>query len=269
VGTPSVQRAIPVRDLCALRARAPTRRAPGPAAHTSAAHVAAAASRCSQPARRLPAMARPDDGGAAAPDKWRFRDIRWGKVWRRQDHANMLLTACLIVGVGVTTFVLDPRDENYFIYDATISYPAATKHAYAPTVPGWASIVVPLLMMLLTIVVGEFLYSKSDHHSVTDALAVTFFFLADAIGALACTLLVTQVTKLEVGRLRPDFLARCAPVPPAAVSIQYGQDTSALYPCTSADASAIKDGRQSFPSGHTSFSFNLATYSSAYLIWCW
>ncbi len=80
---------------------------------------------------------------------------------------------------------------------------------------------------------------------------------------------MTQVTKLEVGRLRPDFLARCAPVPPAAVSIQYGQDTSALYPCTSADASAIKDGRQSFPSGHTSFSFNLATYSSAYLIWCW
>lgn len=127
----------------------------------------------------------PAAADAAAPDTWRFRDVQWGKVWRRQDHANMLLTVCLIIGVGVTTFLLDPRDEDFYIYDATISYPAATKHGFSPTVPSWAAIVVPLLMMLLTIVVGEFLYSKSDHHSVTDALAVTFFFLADAIGALA------------------------------------------------------------------------------------
>ena len=71
-------------------------------------------------------MAGSDDGAAAAAtDTWRFRDIGWGKVWRRQDHANMLLTVCLIIGVGVTTFVLDPRDEEYYIYDATISYAAA------------------------------------------------------------------------------------------------------------------------------------------------
>lgn len=81
-------------------------------------------------------MAGPDDdaSAAAAPDKWRFRDIQWGKVWRRQDHANMLLTVCLIVAVGVTTFVIDPRSEEFYIYDATISYSAATKHGFSPTV---------------------------------------------------------------------------------------------------------------------------------------
>lgn len=36
-------------------------------------------------------------------------------------------------------------------------------------------------MMLLTIIVGEFAYSKQEHHSLTDAFAVLFYFLLDAI----------------------------------------------------------------------------------------
>lgn len=74
---------------------------------------------------------------------------------------------------------------------------------------------------------------------------------------------------MSVGWLRPDFFARCEPVIPENITIQYGQDVTSEYPCTSTDSGVIDDGRQSFPSGHTSFSFNLATYASAYLIWCW
>lgn len=87
--------------------------------------------------------------------------------------------------------------------------------------------------------------------------------------SLACALLVTQATKVSVGRLRPDFFARCEPVVPDTVTIQYGQDVVSEYPCQSTDEGVIDDGRQSFPSGHSAFSFNLATYASAYLIWCW
>jgi membrane-associated phospholipid phosphatase len=88
--------------------------------------------------------------------------------------------------------------------------------------------------------------------------------------SLACALLVTQATKVAVGTLRPDFLARCAPIiqPPDNFTIQYGQITTAEYPCTG-NADDIKEGRQSFPSGHSAFSFNLAAYASSYLLWCW
>ena len=62
---------------------------------------------------------------------------------------------------------------------------------------------------------------------------------------------------------------RCNPIKPDNVTIQFGENPDSLYPCTNTDAGVIKDGRQSFPSGHSAFSFNLATYASAYLIWCW
>ena len=123
-------------------------------------------------------------------------------------------------------------------------------------------------MMLLTIIVGELFYSKKQHHSITDAVAVTLYFILDAFQSFLCALIVTQATKYAVGRLRPDFLIRCNPIPPENVVIQFGQDTNSLYPCTNTDQSVVDDGRLSFPSGHTSLSFNLITYASAYLIWC-
>lgn len=49
--------------------------------------------------------------------EWNLRRVRWGLVWRRQDHANLLLLAGLIVGVAVTSFAVNPRDSDYYIYD--------------------------------------------------------------------------------------------------------------------------------------------------------
>ena len=68
--------------------------------------------------------------------------------------------------------------------------------------------------------------------------------------ALAMTLLVTLVLKKSVGSLRPNFLARCQP------------DASGA--CTG-DPNLIRDGRDSFPSGHTSTAFVGGTYLSLYL----
>ena len=149
-----------------------------------------------------------------------------------------------------------PRPLQFFLYDATISYPPSGKHGFDPTVPSVWAILIPFAMWLLTLVIGEFVYSKREHHSVTDAVAVALYFVLDAIGSLAVTLLVTQATKVSVARLRPDFLARCQPQnAPSAVELQYGQDTEALYPCADPGSSAVQEGRQSFPSGHAAYSF--------------
>ena len=124
-------------------------------------------------------------------------------------------------------------------------------------------------MGISTLVVGEFYYSAGQHHCITDALAVILYFILDLAQAIGCTMLVTEATKVAVGRYRPDFLARCEPADPDTVTLEYGNNTIGWYPCTSTDTSTIDDGRQSFPSGHSSFSFTIATYSAGYMTWCW
>lgn len=200
---------------------------------------------------------------------WKLRSIKWGQVWRRQDHANLILTGAFIVAVIIVTYVVEPRNDAWFIYDATISNPVVSIHGFNPSVPNWVAVVIPLLCLILTLVLGEFIYSKRQHHSITDAVAVLIYFFLDALQSFLCALVVVQATKVAVGRLRPDFLARCNPIPPQTVSIQFGENTNSLYPCTNTDSGVIKDGKQSFPSGHSAFSFNIAIYASAYLIWCW
>jgi hypothetical protein len=210
----------------------------------------------------------------AAADAWRLRDVSWRTVWRRQDHASLLLTLLVAVAVVVIYVAVGPREEQarqridagtqsapphafshpsdlptpphspqFFLYDATLSYPPSGEHGFDPTVPSVVAILAPLVMWLGTLVVGEFIYSKREHHSVTDAVAVALYFILDAVGSLAVTLLVTQATKVSVARLRPDFLARCQPQnAPSTIELEYGQDTAAMYPCTSPDSSAVQVG---------------------------
>lgn len=74
----------------------------------------------------------------------------------------------------------------------------------------------------------------------------------------AVTGLLTDIIKNSVGRLRPDYLSRCFDLT--------GEETIDLLPsisfkwpgpnpaCNNSDASEIRTGRRSFPSGHASIS---------------
>ncbi|KAH9951231.1 phosphatidic acid phosphatase type 2/haloperoxidase [Amylocystis lapponica] len=67
--------------------------------------------------------------------------------------------------------------------------------------------------------------------------------------SLTLTGAITQVTKVTVGRPRPDLIARC--MPRADVTIpSFGLATAAI--CTQTDKSIMEDGWRSFPSGHSS-----------------
>ena len=59
------------------------------------------------------------------------------------------------------------------------------------------------------------------------------------LSSLGAALLIVSGVKVCVGRLRPDFLARCVPVAKA---------------CTG-DPHDVMEGRKSFPSGHTALAF--------------
>ncbi len=72
-------------------------------------------------------MAKSDEE-PAAKDRWSWRQVQWGAVWRRQDHANLLLTATMIIAVAVVTFVLDPRDDVWYIYDGKLTLNTFTSY---------------------------------------------------------------------------------------------------------------------------------------------
>ncbi|KAJ3208572.1 hypothetical protein HDU82_002267 [Entophlyctis luteolus] len=66
-------------------------------------------------------------------------------------------------------------------------------------------------------------------------------FILGICAATALTYASTNLLKTSVGRFRPDFLSRCA-------------WNATLMACTG-DAALVQQGRVSFPSGHSSFSF--------------
>lgn len=210
------------------------------------------------------------DEGLAEPQKWRFRDISWRQVFARQDWANWCLTACVIVATAVVAGVAEPHQVPYVIWDARIAYPLNSE---VDTIPAWAAVFAPIMMLLLTVLVGEFLTSRRQHASITQAVATAIYFFLDGVQAFVVSLLLTQVFKVMVGRLRPNFLARCQPAVPNDATIPLQNITQATlwqnqYPCTD-PLGMEKEGRLAFPSGHTSLSFVLTIYACGYLIWVW
>lgn len=80
--------------------------------------------------------------------------------------------------------------------------------------------------------------------------------------SLSVTGVITQFSKLTVGRPRPDVIARCMP-PPGSVDPQYGLTDYSI--CTQTDITVLNDGFRSFPSGHSSLSFAGLGFLSFYL----
>lgn len=74
--------------------------------------------------------------------------------------------------------------------------------------------------------------------------------------SLSSTMLVTNMIKNIIGRLRPDFLQRCNPI------IESISVTKMI--CTG-NSRLVTEGRKSFPSGHTSLSFASLGYISMFL----
>lgn len=49
------------------------------------------------------------------------------------------------------------------------------------TIPAWAAVFGPLMMLALTVAVGEFVASRRQHASATDALATAIYFFLDGV----------------------------------------------------------------------------------------
>lgn len=114
--------------------------------------------------------------------------------------------------------------------------------SYVPTTILWTLVfIMPVIVIIFTFLVCK---DKADLHQAM--LSVTL--------ALGFNGVITDIIKLIVGRPRPDFFWRCFP----------DGKMNAEFRCTG-NPIAIRDGRKSFPSGHSSFAFASFGFISLYL----
>ncbi|KAL5273496.1 PPAPDC1B family protein [Megaselia abdita] len=101
-------------------------------------------------------------------------------------------------------------------------------------------------LMPFTVVLITYCVSKDRKDFSTANNVVTL--------AIALNGLITSLLKITVGRPRPDFYYRC-----------YPNGTSSLDEKCYGDSYEIREGRKSFPSGHSSFAFQAFGFVFFYL----
>jgi diacylglycerol diphosphate phosphatase / phosphatidate phosphatase len=168
-------------------------------------------------------------------------------------HADWL---CVLF-LGLVSFVLNHAPARIGFVNKLYLH----KYAYPllpNTVPSWSvplySIFVPLFVMVpMTIRQAASPRPSwgSLPRSITAAYSVNTYLLLLVKSLLTATLLadaITNCVKLPVGRLRPDFLARCWP---DGNAVWESESAYGGYVKCTADTELVNEGRKSFPSGTT------------------
>ena len=194
--------------------------------------------------------------------------LQWKQVFLSQDWASIFVNIFIVIALIVTSQINDAADRSFVTYDATIS----NVYNATSTIPFWLAIVLPLVCMVISLVVYEYVFYKRQSHfiSLTSVVATGFHFFIDFCVAAVVTALLTEVSKLLVGRYRPDWLSRCQP---ATNSTQpfvpvYGLPPSSNPSCLSdLPEEKLIDGHKSFPSGHSSNAFAMGVYITGYVMY--
>lgn len=196
-------------------------------------------------------------------DTWRLRDVSLRRVFKQQDFGSIYGTAITLAALAITQACLEgPRERPFLVTDATISFPNNES-----TIPYWAAILASFAALVVTILLVELWLARRLHADITDAVSAAVHFIVDGMSAFAVTGLATTVSKMVVGRLRPDFLARCQPTIPNPLTTNYGLLPADNPACTAPPSGELTDGHYSFPSGHTSTVFVFSIWTAAYCTW--
>ena len=169
--------------------------------------------------------------GVRSPSSWL---ARWSVIdW-------IVAIALLALGHWANTWRPFERRLGPQLHDPNIAYPFTTgSEQVVPARLLWRlSTVVPALLLLPLVLrpprhVSRMRLLSELWLGLTSSVAMGFLFIC--------------IVKSMVGRLRPDFIARCQP--------------NADGICTG-DAAVVTEGRKSFPSGHSQLAFSGLGYVS-------
>jgi len=178
------------------------------------------------------------------------------------------LIAAVLVASWATQSLVKARDRSFYERDPTLSYPYKSD-----TVPDWALAFIGGLGPLFFIVLTQVLIRKSKHSYLFDDTRLKDIHLVIIVlgEVLSFTWLITNVLKIFVGSLRPDFFAYCdyKGYNEAVNSDNYTTYLSLTEPGRMGDFSYCNsdalDAHFSFPSGHSSLSFCGLTFMALFL----
>ena len=184
---------------------------------------------------------------------------------------NLVPLIILIPSIVLRFSSVEPFHRGYFCLDTSIQYP----YVEHQTVPSY-------LCLLIWIILGVFHFTMSfiTHRSWKMLMQGVYKFL---LGFSLC-LLVTDVSKFSLGRLRPYFMAVCNPnldfvcYDHQIEEPEYDENGTYFYPeihhqryvdevdtCTTLDRNVLKEARLSFVSGHASTSFYAAVFLTIFM----
>lgn len=152
--------------------------------------------------------------------------------WWRWDYLFDwgLIILIALVELSLTQFVFEPYDRFLPKDDPSLSYPLLPD-----TVPAWSLAFIDALGPMVFFGLFQLFLMRSSHDFHHACLGLT--------QSLIFTLIFTDCVKMAAGRYRPDWLTRL------------NRD----------DAPLVRDGRLSFPSGHSSIAFAGMVYLSLWL----
>ncbi|ABN67288.1 diacylglycerol pyrophosphate phosphatase [Scheffersomyces stipitis CBS 6054] len=168
--------------------------------------------------------------------------------WRITD----IFTLIILGVIYVVTYNDKPFERQFYVNDITISHPFAEKERVSGS-----QLFLYALWFPLTLLVSVSLVITRPKYK----MYVMYTSVIGLLLSVATTSVFTDIIKNQIGRHRPDFLARCVPKDGTPKNVLvYAKDV-----CTTDNMSRLYDGFRTTPSGHSSLSFAGLSYSSLWL----
>lgn len=159
--------------------------------------------------------------------KWRFTDI---------------VVLVIVAIISYPIYYQKPFERQFYINDLTISHPYAETQRVGNKMLFVYSLTVPLVVILVVVA----LLADPKHRWYLLYISVLGLLLSVSLNNL-----FTDFIKNWIGRLRPDFLARCQP----KKGLPLDTLLNASEVCTTHHKERLMDGFRTTPSGHSSESF--------------
>lgn len=180
-----------------------------------------------------------------------------------KGYFPVVLVVCVLLPILVVTpFVsaIPARQLDFELYDARLSKPVALVEHVPMDVVWYSGIVVSVLFIAA---VDLYHPAWSSNNSAVRLTRITLSWMA-FITAINVSFFSKEVLKRFIGKLRPDFLDRCQPDPELlAAPVQLLQKYNDTI-CTNPNKQQISDGRNAFPSGHSTVAGTASTFLALY-----
>ncbi|KAJ8104120.1 phosphatidic acid phosphatase type 2/haloperoxidase [Lipomyces tetrasporus] len=175
---------------------------------------------------------------------------RWSPVLHQFYIVDWFFILFLIGGFLVLT-EMTPFQTMFTLDDPSIQHPYATTERVTSINGVIFSTVISIGIVVLFV---PFLHRNRNWAHVMNVSLLSLAL------SLILTEFVTEMFKNFIGRIRPDFIARCMPAPGTPLHGLVGIEV-----CTNPNFKVISDGFRSTPSGHTSNAFAGLGWLSAWV----